>query len=91
MKRHKNKWVYGLSSDMADMMIRVEQQRGFEKFGKYHSWHEAYAIIKEELEEFWDSVKEDDPDPEELVHVCATARRALIELCAQAREEFSSL
>lgn len=33
----------------------------------------------------WDSVKENDPDPKELLQVCATARRAILELCEIAR------
>ncbi len=86
MKRHKNKWLQ-IDERTVDDAIQCEQLRGAKKFGCYNSWHEAKAVIEEELEEFWDSVKKNDPDPEELLHVCATARRALIELCAQARRE----
>lgn len=88
MKRHTNKCLQiGHDDAGTNMDIQVEQLRGVKKFGKYNSMHEAYAVIKEELEEFWDSVKANDPDPIELLHVCATARRAMMELCDQAREE----
>jgi len=61
-------------------VIREEYRRGVEKFGEYNSMHEAYAVIKEELDEFWEGVKKDDPDPMELIQVCATAYRAFVEL-----------
>ena len=46
----------------------------------YASWHEAYAILQEEVDEFFDSVKADDPDPMELVQVAAVALRAICDL-----------
>ena len=52
----------------------------------YHSYHEAYAVIAEELDEFWEIVrqKDNDRDPEaarkELIQVAATAVRAIGDL-----------
>ena len=86
MKRHRDRWMR-VNADSVDLEIRMEQERGVKKFGRYHSMHEAYAVVKEELDEFWDGVKANDPDPEELLQVCATARRALLELCEQAAKE----
>ena len=86
MKRHTN-WAKQIDEHVVDLEIRMEQARGQKKFGDYNSAHEMYAVIKEELEEFWASVKADDPDPKELLQICATARRALLELCQNAREE----
>ena len=88
MNRHTD-FSFGLTEETVDELIGIEQYRGVSKFGQYHSMHEAYAVIKEELEEFWDSVKANDPDPIELLHVCATARRALLELCAMGRREMN--
>ncbi len=34
-----------------------EEHRGLTKFGPYNSQHEAYAIIKEELDELWQEIK----------------------------------
>lgn len=59
------------------------------KFGGFNSWHEAYAVIKEELDEFWDSVKNNDPDPYELVQVAACAQLAIIDLCDRRRTQNS--
>ncbi len=78
---------YHITEETVDEEIRKEQRYGLAKFRRYASMHEAYAVIKEELEEFWNSVKANNPDPEELLHVCATARRALLELCEKRRQE----
>ncbi len=90
MKRYTNKCL-SIYPETIDEEIRMEQSRGVKKFGKYHSMHEAWAVIGEELDEFWNSVKEDDSDPIELLHVCATARRACIELCEIARTEMENI
>ena len=60
--------------------IVVEIERARKKHPSFHSHHEAYAVIKEEFEEWWDSVKADDPDPRELLSVAAMAVLALMEL-----------
>ena len=67
--------------------LLAEMHFGLNKFGEYHSMHEAYAVIKEELDEFWDGVKENDPDPKELLQLAATAFRGYIELCNTATRE----
>lgn len=68
-----------MTEDKLDDMIKIEQMRGLSMYGYYNSMHEAYAVILEELDEFWDSVKANKIDPEELIQVIATARRALFE------------
>lgn len=41
-------------------LIKEELERSNEKHRDYFaSTHEAYAVIKEELEEFWEDVKKD--------------------------------
>jgi len=46
--------------------------------------HEAYAVILEELDEFWEEVKKRDPSAEnmrkELIQVAAMACAAVVEL-----------
>ena len=86
MKRHAD-WALSITTESVDLQIKMEQERGFDKFGGYNSMHEAKAVIEEELDEFWDSVKGNDPDPKELLQICATARRALLELCQLGRVE----
>ena len=64
-KRHTN-FCLQISKETADNDINLEMFKGKKKFGKFTSMHEAYAVIKEELDEFWESVKGNDPDPKEL-------------------------
>jgi len=42
--------------DIASEIIE-ELESATEKFGKFNSAHEGYAVIKEELDELWDAVK----------------------------------
>lgn len=91
MKRHKRFWlINGHNDDNLDMQIRIEQNKGFVRFGRFSGAHEIYAILKEELDEFWDSVKGNDPDPKELLQICAVARRAIIEISDWARQELET-
>lgn len=69
-----------------DTRLRAECARGEEKHGKLQSAHEVYAVLKNELEEFWDSVKDHDPDPYELLQIAAVAYRGIENLCEQARQ-----
>lgn len=48
----------------------------------FHSGHEGYAVIKEELEELWDAVKADDSAQarREVVQIAAMALRYLTDL-----------
>ena len=54
------------------------------KFPEITSRHQAYAIILEELDEFWDSCKSDDVSDTarllELVQIAAMAQRAAEDL-----------
>ncbi len=69
-----------------DIRLRAECVRGQEKHGKLQSAHEVYAVLLNELEEFWDSIKEHDPDPYELLQIAAVAYRGIEDLCEQARQ-----
>ena len=86
MDRHKNLWLNTFDDEGLQALINQEQARGAKR-GKYNSTHEMASVIREEFEEFWDSVKRDDPDPNELLHICATSKRAIVELCERARYE----
>jgi chromosome segregation and condensation protein ScpB len=58
-------------------------QFGYKKYGKYHNSHEHYAVLKEELDEYWDDVKANKSEtPQamyELVQVAAVALRYVLE------------
>jgi len=70
--------------EAAILAVLVELKNAMAKHGSYGGPHEAYAVILEEMDEFWDEVKRKLPLPaamkSELVQVAATAIRALIDL-----------
>lgn len=37
--------------------IQKEIEQAEQKYGSFNSTHEAYGVLKEEVEEFWDEVK----------------------------------
>ena len=53
------------------------------KFGPFHSPHEGYAVIKEELDELWEEVKRNDGprQREEVIQLTAMGLRYLYDLC----------
>jgi len=68
----------------ASEKICAEYLRASKKFPKFNSRHEGYAVIKEELDELWDAIKENatnDLVEEEAVQVGAMALRFLIDCC----------
>ncbi len=60
-----------------------EMKRGRDKFGAYNSRHEAWAVIREEVDELWSEVKSKDrgenADAAEALQVAATALRYVLE------------
>jgi len=56
----------------------------------FHSAHEGYAVLLEEVDELWTEIKEQHPSPaclrEEAIHVAAMALRFLIEVCENPTE-----
>ena len=61
--------------------VRREYQFAANKFGNFNSQHEGYAILKEEVDELWDAVKDNDQElaVEEAVQVAAMAMRFVID------------
>lgn len=62
--------------------IREEWERARQKFPRFNSPHEGYAVIKEELEELWDAVKADDYPQgyKEALQIAAMAFSYLMEI-----------
>lgn len=66
--------------------VRDELARAMTKHSSMTNGHEAYAVILEELDEFWDEVKlrADRRSPEkmreELLQTAAMALRAIVDL-----------
>ena len=72
--------VAGVSSE-----IMAELARGEAKFpAGFHSYHEGYGVILEELDELWDEIKLQSPDRgrlrKEAIQVAAMAVRFIKEL-----------
>jgi len=65
--------------------VRDEIERARVKHPAYHSAHEGYAVILEELDELWDEVKQRDQSidrmREEAIQVAATAIRFIQDVC----------
>ena len=66
------------------MKVRAEYLRAADKFPAFHSPHEGYAVILEELDELWDEVKANKGRRpaaiKEATQVAAMALRYLIDL-----------
>ena len=63
--------------------VAEECKRARKNHPPLHSTHEAHSVIKEEFDEWWDSVKADKPDDDELIQVAAMAIMAIVELKGQ--------
>jgi len=66
--------------------IREEIKRSYENYPAFHSNHEGWAVIKEELDELWDCIKgsklvtADDRMRKEAIQVAAMAIRFVEDL-----------
>lgn len=62
--------------------VQAEAERAVAKHGQFNSLHEAYAVMYEEVDEFWEEVrkKRKKRDPEkiraELVQIAACCMKA---------------
>ncbi len=69
--------AHDIAGSFVGEWLRARDELHFKPFS---SAHEAYAVIKEELDEFWESVKANRPDKKELIQIGAMALAALVEL-----------
>lgn len=66
--------------------VAIEYGNATQHHGPFHSAHEGYAVIKEELDELWDEIKlkSSERNPvnlrEEAVQVAAMAIRFLVDI-----------
>jgi NTP pyrophosphatase (non-canonical NTP hydrolase) len=73
--------------DEALKLIEIEYLRASELYPDLHSNHEAYAVIKEEIDELWDEIKKskdikgNQKIRKELIQVGAMVLRYLNNLC----------
>ena len=66
-------------------LIYQETYDASKRYPSFHSSHEGYAVLKEEVDELWEEIKKKDRDPEKLrkeaVQVGVMALRFLVDLC----------
>ena len=65
-------------------LVEGEYLRATSKFGAFHSRHEGFAVLKEEVDELWDEIKTNassDRVRDEAVQVAAMAIRLLADCC----------
>ncbi len=62
--------------------VDAELQRAIVKFPKFNSSHEGYAVLKEEVDELWDDIKNNKhglAQQKEAIQVAAMAVRFIID------------
>lgn len=66
-------------------LVDDELVNAIEKFSKFNSAHEGYAVILEELDELWEVIKDKEGKPEDMqaeaIQVAAMAVRFVWDLC----------
>jgi hypothetical protein len=73
-------------TDSINAIIR-EHERAASLYHSFHSNHEGYAVLKEEMDELWDEIKNNkdtrgnDKIRNELIQIGAMAIRFLNDLC----------
>jgi hypothetical protein len=74
-------------AEAAITAIIAEYQQATQAHGEFHSAHEGYAVLLEEVNELWEQVKRRDRDREamrrEAVQVGAMALRFLVDVCGE--------
>lgn len=75
-----------MNHETALNVIRLEYAQATSKFPPFHSCHEGYAVLQEEVDELWDEVRRNPKDmariKKEAVQVGAMALRFLVDCCA---------
>ena len=79
--------------DLALALTQAECYRAVRKYGPFHSSHEGYAFLLEEVDELWEAVRLKPSNPErkeaircEAVHVAAMALQFLMDCCEREEE-----
>ena len=75
-----------MKKNMALSLINEEYKKASKKFGNFHNSHEGYAVLKEEVDELWDCIKNNKQTTREemkaeAIQVGAMAMRFLTDLC----------
>ena len=88
MKKHTNLNLSLSNLDNVFEQVSIEYHTATQAHGSsFNSSHELYAVLKEEMDEFWDSVKLNDPDPQELIQIASVAIAGIVWLSQKAAKE----
>ena len=74
------------NGSLVDALKEVENEyrAEFARYGAFHSYHEGYAVLLEEVDELWDEVKKRQQDREalrkEAMQIAAMALRFMVDL-----------
>jgi hypothetical protein len=72
--------------------VITEYASAVKKFGPFHSAHEGFAVLKEEVDELWEEVKAKKRDKKNLekeaTQVAAMGLRFLIDTCLNTNDKF---
>ena len=71
-----------ITVDEITQLVLKELERAQKKFSSFNNPHEGYAVIKEELDELWDDVKQNNTGHacKEAIQVAAMAMRFIFDL-----------
>jgi len=65
--------------------VEAELDRATKQYAAFSSMYEAYAVVREEVEELWDEIKKKDRDlvkmRKEAIQVAAMAVRTALDIC----------
>lgn len=64
--------------------VLLELNRSTLRYGNFHSTHEGYAVIKEEVDELWDQIKLKQPlsaQKDQAIQIGAMVFRYILDLC----------
>lgn len=82
-----------MKAKTAIRLIIEEFHRATAANGEFHSRHEGYAVLHEEVDELWDAVKRNLPDnrlKEEATQVGAMALRFLVDCTYKEEEDYDN-
>ena len=67
-----------------DDLVYAELYVATQRYGTFNSYHEGYAVIREEVDELWDEIKgvqDIDEMKKEAIQIAAMAIRFIMDLC----------
>jgi len=75
---------YTFKLQLSNLLDEID--RGEKKHGPFHSLHEGYAVILEELDELWDEVKKQKWSRPTMTHEAIQVAASALRLAVQIQE-----